>query len=286
MSREAKVKYLIETYGKSDQRSDAWHTKRGQMLTASEIYKGLADATPAQRHELILSKLVPREYVAPGDGPKALIWGTQFEPVAKEIYKYKLFDHIDIVDLPCIPHPKVDFLGASPDGIIITDNVQDYRYGKLVEFKCPISRQFTDESPIPPGYFHQMQLQMECTGIDECEYIEMQFKEMNYGDFRKCENPIKSYFSVHKSTGNVIYGDFRQQKNYIEWKEENVGDDWENYTTTFWMLNNWRSVTVKHQPNWLSLHLPSLSAVWSEVQEYRKTGTLPQSPKEKTLMVL
>ena len=286
MARESQVKYLIETYGKSDQRSDAWHSKRGQMLTASEIYKGLPDATPSQRHELILSKLVPREYVAPGAGPKALIWGTQFEPIAKEIYKYKLFDHIDIIDLPCIPHPTVDFLGASPDGIIITDNVQDYRYGKLVEFKCPISRQFTEESPIPPAYFHQMQLQMECTGIDECEYIEMQFKEMNYGDFRKSEAPIKSYFSVHKETGDVIYGDFRTQKDYIEWKEENIGDNWENYTTTFWTLNNWRAVNVKHQPNWLSLHLPSLTAVWSEVLEYRRTGTLPQSPKEKSTLVL
>jgi len=286
MSREKQVNYLIKTYGQSDQRSDAWHTKRGQMLTASEIYKGLPDATPMQRYELILSKLVPREYVAPGAGPKALVWGTQFEPIAKDIYKYKLFDHIDIIDLPCIPHPTVEFLGASPDGIIVTDNTSDYRYGKLVEFKCPISREFTDSSPIPPAYFHQMQLQMECTGIDECEYIEMQFKELNYTEYVNCKAEIKSFFAVHKQTGHMLYKDFKVEEDYIPWKERLIGDDWENYTTTFWMLNNWRSVTVKHQPNWLSLHLPSLSAVWTEILEYRKTGTLPQSPKEKTMMVL
>lgn len=286
MSRSEIVKKLIETYGQSDQRSDAWHAKRGQMLTASEIYKGLPDATQSQRYELIMSKLVPRQQSLPGTGPRALVWGTQFEPIAKEIYKHKLFDHIDIVDLPCIPHPTVEFLGASPDGVIVTEDTSDYRYGKLVEFKCPISREFTDSSPIPNSYFHQMQLQMECTGLDECEYIEMQFKELNYTEYMNCKAPIKCFFSVHKETGNVLYCDFRENQDYITWKEKNIGDDWESYTTVFWMLNNWRSVTVKHQPNWLSVNLPSLTQVWAEILEYRKTGTLPQSQKEKATLTL
>jgi putative phage-type endonuclease len=285
MDRIGQVKYLIETYGQSDQRTDAWHTKRGQMLTASEIYKGLPDATPSQRHELIMGKLVPREYTAPGTGPRALVWGTQFEPIAKQVYEDFQYN-IKIIDLPCIPHAKVDFLGASPDGIILTHDTSDKRHGKLVEFKCPISREFTEHSPIPPGYYHQMQLQMECTGIDECEYIEMQFKELNYTEYVKCTAPIKSFFAVQKETGDVLYKDFRQVEDYIAWKERMIGDKWQQYTTTFWMLNNWRTVTVKHQPNWLAVNLPSLTQVWTEVLEYRKTGTLPQSPKEKMTLVL
>lgn len=285
MSRIDLVKRLIEEYGQNDQRTEAWHTKRGQMLTASEIYKGLPDATPTQRYELIMSKLVPRQQQN-GPGVKALLWGTQFEPIAKEVYKHLNYDHIDIVDTTCVPHPTVDFLGASPDGIIITENKEDYRYGKLVEFKCPISREFTETSPIPPAYFHQMQLQMECTGINECEYIEMQFKELNYTEFTNCKADIKSFFAVHKETGKVIYGDFRDNIDYKAWKEKHIGDDWENYTTTFWVLKNWRSVLVNHQPNWLSVNLPSLTQLWSEVLEYRKTGMFPQSPKEKTTLVL
>lgn len=285
MNRIDKVKFLLENYGQNDQRTEAWHTKRGQMLTASEIYKGLPDATPTQRYELIMSKLVPRQQQS-GQAVKALTWGTQFEPIAKEVYRHFQYNHIEIVDTTCVPHPTVDFLGASPDGIIITENKEDYRYGKLVEFKCPISREFTETSPIPPGYFHQMQLQMECTGIDECEYIEMQFKELNYTDFTNCKADIKSFFAVHNETGKVLYNDFRDKIDYIEWKEKHIGDDWENYTTTFWMLKNWRSVLVKHQPNWLSVNLPSLTQLWSEVLEYRKTGTFPQSPKEKSMLVL
>jgi len=285
MSRVEKVKYLLETYGNADQRTEAWYAKRNQMLTASEIYKALPDATPAQRHELILSKLVPREYNAPGTGPRSLIWGTQFESIAKQVYMEFQYN-IEIVDLPCIPHPTVDFLGASPDGIVITQDTKDKRYGKLLEFKCPISRKFTEHSPIPPAYYHQMQLQMECTGIDECEYIEMEFKELNYTDYMNCTAPIKSFFLTHKENGECWYSNFANHDDYVTWKEKTVGDRWEEYSATFWMLNNWRTVTVKYQPNWLTVNLPSLSQVWDQVLEYRKTGTLPQSPKEKSTLVL
>ena len=33
------VQELLQKYGHDDQRTQAWHTKRGEMLTASEIYK-------------------------------------------------------------------------------------------------------------------------------------------------------------------------------------------------------------------------------------------------------
>ena len=135
---EERVKTLIETYGQNDQRTAAWHAKRGSMLTASEIWKAMKDATPASRYELIISKLTPRKE-AEGTGARALIWGTRFEPIAKEIY-CKLEDGVEIVDTTCVPHPNVSFLGASPDGILITEDTTDVRYGKLVEFKCPISR--------------------------------------------------------------------------------------------------------------------------------------------------
>jgi len=41
------VELLLEKYGQDDQRTDAWHAKRGEMLTASEIHKACKDASPA-----------------------------------------------------------------------------------------------------------------------------------------------------------------------------------------------------------------------------------------------
>jgi putative phage-type endonuclease len=280
---EEKIAKILELYGKDDQRTEAWHLKRGQMLTASEIYKGLADATPAQRHELIMGKLQPKDWSA-GPGARSLIWGTRFEPIAKEIY-CDMQHNIRIVDTTCIPHPTVSFLGASPDGIILTENTSDWRYGKLVEFKCPISRQFTDQTPIPDAYYHQMQLQMECTGIDECEYIEMQFKEMTYTEWIDSTCPYKSFFAVSDDDCYILKH-FKDERTIPQWREQVLGEKCGEWRLYYWGLTNWRATTLKKQQNWLDQHLPALQKVWDEIQEYRKSGTLPQSPKEKTTLFL
>lgn len=284
MSIIEKVKTIIEIYGQNDQRTDGWHTKRGQMLTASEIYKALPDATPAQRHELIMSKLTPKQ-ISTGPGSNALIWGTRFEPIAKDIYKH-LEGNIDIVDTTCIPHPVHSFLGASPDGILLTDDYEDKRYGKLVEFKCPISRKFTDSTPIPPAYYHQMQLQMECTGLDECDYVEMEFKNVFYNEWLDSTAQYKSFFVLHDDTGEIIYKHFDDPRSSSVWRDEELKENQEHYQTIYWVLANWRKVHVPKQQDWLEKNLSSFQSVWNEVQEFRNSGTLPPHPKEKTTLML
>lgn len=284
MSRIQIVDDLLTNYGQNDQRTDAWHAKRGQMLTASEIYKALPEATPAQRYELIMSKLTPRA-ASTGPGVRALLWGTRFEPIAKQIYCELQFN-IQIYDTTCVPHPTVPFLGASPDGVIVTDDKTDFRFGKLVEFKCPISREFTEHTPIPDGYFHQMQLQMECTGIDECDYVEMQFKELSYSEWIDSTAPFKSFFAIHEETGDVIYKDYLDTRDVPTWRRVVLGEKGMEYRIIYWMLNNWRSVTVKKDQQWLTRNLPSFETIWKEIQEYRSSGTFPQSPKEKVTLVL
>lgn len=282
MNRVEKIKALIDTYGYDDQRTAAWHAKRGQMLTASEIYKALPSATPAQKHELIMSKLTPKS-TSNGTGAKALLWGTRFEPIAKDIYSK--INNLKIVDTTCIPHPTVSFLGASPDGILITENTEDERYGKLIEFKCPISREFTNETPVPDGYYHQMQLQMECTGIDECEYVEMQFKELFYSEWLDNTSEYKSFFAI-SDNNDVIYKDFRDTRDARVWREEVLKDKPDEYRILYWALNKHRTILVKRQEDWLTSNLPNFEMIWNEIQEYRNAGTFPQNPKEKGTLVL
>jgi len=284
MSRFEKVKTLIETYGQNDQRTEGWHIKRGQMLTASEIYKALPDATPAQKYELIMSKLTPKP-ISSGPGASALIWGTRFEPIAKDIYKH-LEGNIDIVDTTCVPHPVHKFLGASPDGILITEDIHDSRYGKLVEFKCPISRKFTETTPIPPTYFHQMQLQMECTGLDECDYVEMEFNNVYYTEWLESKAKYKSLLAIHDDTGDIQYKHFLDEREIIDWKEEVLKDKKEEYQVYYWILENWRKVHVPKQQDWLEKNLPSFQAIWNQVEEYRKTETFPPHPKAKETLEL
>ena len=278
-----KVKLLLETYGQNDQRTEGWHTKRGQMLTASEIYKALPTSSPAQRHELIMSKLTPKP-ISNGPGARALIWGTRFEPIAKDIYSE--VHNLKIADTTCIPHPTVTFLGASPDGILITEDTNDVRYGKLVEFKCPISREFTNESPIPDSYYHQMQLQMECTGLNECDYVEMQFKELFYSEWMDTPAEYKSFFAVSEENNEVIYKHFKDTRDPRVWREEVLKDKIGEFNIVYWILNKQRTALVKKQEDWLTKNLPSFTSIWEEIISHRTNGTFPAPPEKKGLLIL
>lgn len=229
------------------------------MITASEVYKAFGSAE--SRRELILKKLEPPT-ITDGSNPiAALIWGTRFEEVAKRIFEQKT--NCKILDVSCVQHPKLSFLGASPDGIIICDDQQ--RYGRLVEFKCPISRPQTEGVPV--AYQHQMQMQMECTGIDECEYVEFRFKQVNYTDWARSDLQ-KGSFVVHEN-GKVDY-DTQEITN-------------ETDQVIYWVLTSIKEEFVKKDPMWLELHRQELQSLWDEVLEHRKNGTTPEAPKKNIL---
>ena len=253
---------VLRMYGANDQRTEAWHAKRSEMITASEVY-GVFGSESARR-EVMMRKLEPKP---PGEGNAvpALLWGTRFEPVAKKIYEERT--QCTITDVSCVQHPRYTFLGASPDGLIVPKSDDPKRYGRLVEFKCPISRAMKAE--IPPGYIHQMQMQMECTGIDECEYVEFRFKQVNYSEWvRSTEH--KGMFTVYED-GKVVY-------------DKDIYED--TTQVIYWLLTSIKEDFVPKDPEWLPKHLEGLTQFWNEVLEHRKHGTLPAKTELKQVASL
>lgn len=277
------VNWLIEQYGHNDQRTDAWHAKRSEMLTASEIWKTVKDSSPASRHEIVLSKLVPRDSNS-GGGARALVWGTQFEPIAKQIYEG--LNGVSVVDTSCIPHPDHAFLGASPDGILVSKDVSHPLYGHLIEIKCPISRDFDDSTQVPSAYFHQMQLQMACSGLNVCEYAEFKFKAMPYSEWLTTDAEYKSVYVVLED-GTVKYKDISDARSFSDWKDDVLCDvDMFQIQMVFWALTKYKIRTVDKDPEWLATNLPSFQETWSLVQKHRSEQSLPEHPREKTTLVL
>jgi putative phage-type endonuclease len=252
-TRDRCYERVLRMYGANDQRTDAWHAKRGEMVTASEVY-GVFGSESARR-DIMLRKLDTRPQ---GEGPPitALLWGTRFEPIAKKIYEEKT--NCTITDVSCVQHPVYKFLGASPDGLIVCEDMK--RYGRLVEFKCPISRAPKEE--IPPAYIHQMQMQMECTGIDECEYVEFRFKQVNYNEWIRSQD-TKGFFVVYDD-GRVVYD------------KEAEGEE---FQVVYWILGSIKEGFVPKDPNWLPSHIDQLTKFWNEVLEHRKNGTRPAEKK-------
>lgn len=271
-----------------EQRTDDWHTRRSNMLTASDIYKGLATATPSMKYDLIMSKLKPRVQTG-GGGVRALVWGTRLESVAKEIIikETTTVSECKIVDLNCVQHPTYTFLGASPDGVLLCDDITNERYGRLVELKCPISRVFSETTPIPDSYIHQMQLQLHCTNLTECEYIETAFKLLNYANWADTESKYKSFYAVHGDTGQVKYKLITDSRDVATWRKEEINNDPEMIWQLFyWVYVNHRNKLVKRDDEWLTSNIESLTEVWNTVLDHRKNGTFPVNPLEKTILTL
>ena len=225
------------------------------MITASEVYQVFG--SDAARREVMMRKLEPR---VQGDGPPVapLLWGTRFEPIAKRLYEERT--KCRILDVSCVQHPVYSFLGASPDGLIIPNEDDPRRYGRLVEFKCPMSRLPKDE--IPPAYVHQMQMQMECTGIDECEYVEFRFKQVTSSEWLKSSDE-KGCFAVYED-GRVVYDQI---------------PDSEDCQMIYWVLGSIKEGFQHKDPNWLSSHIDQMKSFWDDVVRHRAEGTRPPEKK-------
>jgi hypothetical protein len=105
------------------------------------------------RAELIAERLTGRaedHYVS-----KEMKFGTEQEPFARTAYEIKTENIVDQVGF--IFHPRLDFTGASPDGLIGED-------GGL-ELKCPKTTThlaYMMAGTVPKEYQHQMLWNMAC----------------------------------------------------------------------------------------------------------------------------
>jgi putative phage-type endonuclease len=268
--RDRCVRRTIRVYGMNDQRTSAWLAKRGEMITASEVYQIFAGGET--RRSLILRKLTPSQASSGYAG--AMIWGTRFEPIAKELYENET--KCTITDVSCVQHPVYPFLGASPDGIIFPKDPSDVRRrGRLVEFKCPFSRAESDG--IPEAYVHQMQMQMECSGIDECEYAEFRFKQVFSSEWLR-STVTKSVFAVFPDE-TLNYKPL--SKDLKLWQTE-VSEREPQFI--YWILVSTKKAFLPKDTGWLPRHIEALQTAWNEVLLHREAGTLPSTVKTLTTL--
>jgi exodeoxyribonuclease (lambda-induced) len=91
-------------------------------------------------------------------------WGLDHEDEAKHIYSNITGQHIGTAEF--ILHRKIEFFGATPDGLIGDDG--------LVEIKCPTTRTFIDwrlADEVPAAHQPQMLAQIACTGRKWCDFM-------------------------------------------------------------------------------------------------------------------
>jgi hypothetical protein len=118
-----------------------------------------------------------------------------------------------------------------------------------------------EKPEIPVAYIHQMQMQMECTGIDECEYVEFRFKQVNFNEWFKATG-TKGRFGVYDD-GRCVY---------------DIDDAPEDCQIVYWVLTSIKEDFVRKDPEWLSSHIDQLQSFWDDVIQHRQAGTKPTLP--------
>ena len=164
------------------QRSTAGFNLRGKSITASEAGAILDINHYMPPYKVYESKLGRKEYTA---GP-ATYHGTKHEQIATMVYEYRM--NVKIEEIGLVIHPKYEFIAASPDGIVSKYKLNDKKHtkyvGRMLEIKCPASRKINDLIPLEnlEYYWVQMQLQLECCDLDECDFWQCKISEYRSRD--------------------------------------------------------------------------------------------------------
>lgn len=118
-----------------EQRSEAWFDARCGKLTGSrfaDVMNVLKGGEPgANRRNLITLLAVERltRKTVETFQNDAMRRGTELEPEARAAFEAHTGELVEEVGF--IPHPVLDYVGVSPDGLLGDDG--------MVEFKCPAS---------------------------------------------------------------------------------------------------------------------------------------------------
>jgi len=152
-----------------DQRTDEWYAARLGKVTASRISDVLSKGKTGEsaskatyRAELIAERLTRER--AQNFVSAAMIWGNEYEPMARSAYE--LETGLIVTEVGFIDHPTVPMSGASPDGLVGDDG--------LVEIKCPGTKTHIDlllNKIVPSKYIAQMQWQMACSGRAWADFV-------------------------------------------------------------------------------------------------------------------
>ncbi len=154
------------------QRSPEWFSQRDGKITASDAGVVIGDNKYEYPYKMIVKKI--RETF---QNNEATYHGKKYEDIAKLIYEYR--KNVIVNEFGMCEHSVVGCLGASPDGIVTpykNDGVHlTELVGRMLEIKVPLMRKILKTGKVkgeicPIYYWDQVQLQLECCDLDECDF--------------------------------------------------------------------------------------------------------------------
>lgn len=207
-----------------------WHDERYGMVTATDC-SSILEANPfLKKLELLRRKCSP---LIIHEDTANTSWGKRFEKIAYNLYsqltKKKLYE------LGLLKHDKLTWLGASPDGI--TEDA------KLLEIKCVVNRKISKKEPY--YYWIQMQIQLEVTNLEECDFFQCKFTEYKSKQEMLADTNTKDVFK-----GEGLY----------------------DGKVFYWKLMKFTCKTIKRDRNWFKRNVSILHQFYKDMLYYREVG--------------
>jgi len=271
-----------------EQRSPEWYALRRNMLTASSLAAALGDDYFKSRNELILEKVESKEI--PFVPNPITEWGVKYEEIATKFYEK--MNNLEIIEFGLIPHPDFTIFGASPDGICSNDSPDEF-IGRMLEIKCPPKRKFT--KTVPKHYWYQMQGQLECCNLEECDFLQVKFQEYDsFDDYSKDNNGedmdpdgktskdfpkgcTLTYRKQNELKCSYLYPElYLSDDEYQKWILENrrkiESEGHEFVEAKWWYIERYECTLVKRDREWWSTAMEKIYQFHKSVEYYKSNG--------------
>lgn len=303
------------------QRSKEWFSQRERLITASDCGCAIGVNHYEPRYKLVVKKITN----IPFAGNAACYNGKKYEMITSMVYEYRM--NVQTHEYGCIEHPNKKYhLGASPDRIVDIhkfDGIHKTRYvGRMIEIKDPTSREINVESNnvfdvCPMYYYAQIQVQLECCNLDECDFWQNKIVEYaNRNEF--IEDTMSSEPFRSKKTGYEkgcviqllpIDVDFNDIKTFVfdcakfiyppkiemsphdcdVWIADTLSNykenpEYKNYVidkVIYWKVEVARCILIKRDKKWFADAIPKIQKIWNYIEFFRN----PANVTEKELLL-
>jgi putative phage-type endonuclease len=188
------------------------------------------------------------------------LWGKKYEEIATRMYRkvYKT----PVIEFGLLNHPKLSWLGASPDGITPK--------GVMLEIKCPYSRKIDPSTP-PFHYWIQMQIQLEVCNLNDCDFLECEIKQFdNLNEWLSVvgseQTPkgilINKIEEPDNSETKYIYppDELETEQEYLDWMSVTGEELNTPIEPVYFVISKWNVIRIKRNKKWFE-------AVKNDIQE-------------------
>ena len=275
---------LLQKRPQPEQRTPEWYESRYKRITASEAASCLfksknsceayveefklinfkyKDTEPLNHYETREDYIIKKCRGFYGENlfkdTIYTLWGKKYEEVANILYCQ--LNNTNVIEFGLVPHSRLKWLAASPDGITPD--------GIMIEIKCPKSRKI-DETQVPIHYWIQTQIQMEVVNLDFCDFFECEIEELDSE-----EEFIKQEIGEKQSKGilleiinsgpdpKFIYSPIhvKTTKEYIDWKNEQMSLR-HDLIQTFYFVKKYNNQRVNRRKDWFNNVKEELKKSW------------------------